>query len=98
MDPEAAVDIMKDAVLEAEKFIKAAQHLGKSKSTHPEAGALTRSHIRSARDLLDEAGEAQGDVAQWVARGGWKPRRYDTWVRRLVRAEQAWIQVSKAYG
>lgn len=77
MDPETAVDMLKEATQEAEHQLDAGYPLA------------------NIRDVLDEAGEAQDNLAQWMAMGGFRPRRYDTWVRRYVNVEKRWSAASK---
>lgn len=87
MDPDAAVDLMKEGVQNAEKFLRAAARAATK--------AQAKSLHRSAREELDEAGYAQNDLSMWMARGGYRPRRYDTWLDRMVKAEKEWYRQAK---
>ena len=83
MDPEAAVDILKEETLAAERLLDAKWY------------GDPREALDLVRDHLDEAGEAQDNLAHWLARGGFRPRRYDTWLDRYVKAEKAWSAAMK---
>lgn len=87
MDPEAAVDNLRDSTRDAEKFLRAAAR-AKTK-------AQAKSLHRSARESLEEAGEAQHALFMWLSRGGFRPRRFDTWLDRYVRANQEWSRQAK---
>lgn len=87
MDPDAAVDLLKEATQDAEKYLRAASRA----ATKAQALSLHK----SARESLSEAGEVQRDLAMWMARGGYKPRRYDTWLARYVKAGQQWAAQGK---
>ncbi len=77
MDPETAVDMLKEATQEAEHQLDAGYPLD------------------NIRDVLDEAGEAQDNLSHWISNGGFRPRRYETWLRRYVNAEKRWSAASK---
>jgi len=69
MDPESAVDIIKDATLTLEKSLK----------IYPWPPGLAD----ELRDLRDDAQDAIDNLRVWRARGGFMPRRFYTWEPRF---------------
>ncbi len=80
MDPETAVDMLKDLVREAESYLRSPYYRGKT------------SNSRATRMVLDEALEVQDNLIQWVNSGGFRPRRLDTWMKRFDVAEAEYME------
>lgn len=87
MDPEAAVDNLRDSTRDAEKFLRAAARA----TTKAQAKSLHQ----SAREALEDASDAQHALFMWLSRGGFRPRRFDTWLDRYVKASQEWSRQGK---
>lgn len=87
MDPNTAIDLLKEHVQTAEKFLRAA--------TRAPTASQAKTLHRDARESLDDASETLTGLWTWRARGGFMPRRYDTWVARYTEAEKQWSRQSK---
>lgn len=86
MDPETAVDIMRDYTRDAERLLHAATRV----STKERANEL---HVL-AREALQAAGASQYQLFMWLSQGGFRPPRFDTWLKRYIAADHEWRRQS----
>lgn len=76
MDPEAAIDEIKERVRVAERLMDAAVRRRDER------------YMVSAYEQLQDADEYVTALMGWVRSGGFKPSRFNTWIGRYQRAYQ----------